>query len=81
MDAYIIIYCNIDHETAVLYCFTREYVTGFDKTLHMGYFVKIEFDIYLISSTIELFTKSETDRVLHLGASVLCSRSCHTHRK
>ena len=46
------------------------YVTGFDKTLHMGFFVKIEFDAYLISSTIELFTKSETDR---LGASALCS--------
>ena len=31
----------------------RIYVTGFDKTLHMGFFVKIEFGVYLISSSIE----------------------------
>ena len=30
------------------------YVTGFWKTLRMGFFVKIEFDVSLISSTIEL---------------------------
>ena len=30
------------------------YVTGSEKTLRMGFFVKIEFDAYLISSTIEL---------------------------
>ena len=30
------------------------YVTGFGKTLHMGFFLKIEFDAWLISSTIEL---------------------------
>ncbi len=29
-------------------------VTGFEKTLLMGFFVKIEFDASLISSTIEL---------------------------
>ena len=29
----------------------RVYVTGFEKTLHMGHFVKIEFDASLISST------------------------------
>ena len=30
------------------------YVTGFWKTLRMGFFVKIEFDVSLISSTLEL---------------------------
>ena len=30
------------------------YVTGFGKTLRMGFFLKIEFDARLISSTIEL---------------------------
>ena len=30
------------------------YVTGFVKTLRMGFFQKIEFDAWLISSTIEL---------------------------
>ena len=36
-------------------CLELEYVTGLDKTLRMGFFfVKIEFDVYLISSTIEL---------------------------
>ena len=30
------------------------YVTGFGKTLCMGFFLKIEFDVWLISSTIEL---------------------------
>ena len=30
------------------------YVTGFGKTLLMGFFQKIEFDAWLISSTIEL---------------------------
>ena len=29
-------------------------VTGFRKTLRMGFFVKIEFDMFLISSTLEL---------------------------
>ena len=29
-------------------------VTGFGKTLRMGFFQKIEFDAWLISSTIEL---------------------------
>ena len=49
-------------------------VTGFGKTLRMGLFVKIEFDVCLISSTIELFAKSEADHAL-------CLRSRHTHRK
>ena len=39
------------------------YVTGFDKTLHMGFFVKIEFDVYLISSTIELTIYQVWDRL------------------
>ena len=30
------------------------YVTGFGKTLRMGFFVKTEFDASLISSTLEL---------------------------
>ena len=30
------------------------YVTGFGKTLHLGFFLKTEFDVRLISSTIEL---------------------------
>ena len=30
------------------------YVTGFGKTLRVGFFQKIEFDAWLISSTIEL---------------------------
>ena len=39
------------------------YVTGFGKTLRMGFFQKIEFDAWLISSTIELM------RVQVLGRS------------
>ena len=53
-------------------------VTGFEKTLHMWFFVKIEFDAYL---TIELFAKSEADYALRLGVSALCLRSCHTYEK
>ena len=30
------------------------YVTVYEKTRHMGFFVKIKFDVYLISSTLEL---------------------------
>ena len=30
------------------------YVTGFEKTLRIGFFMKIKFDVWLISSTIEL---------------------------
>ena len=33
---------------------SRTYVTVYEKTRHMGFFVKIEFDVYLISSTLEL---------------------------
>ena len=43
------------------------------------FLVKIEFNVYFI----RLYhrAKSETDRVLRLGASALCSQLCHTHRK
>ena len=34
------------------YC--KLYVTGFGKTLRMGFFQKIEFDAWLISSSMEL---------------------------
>jgi hypothetical protein len=40
------------------------YVTGFGKTLHMGFFQKIEFDAWLISSTIELTRVQVLDRSL-----------------
>ena len=30
------------------------YVTVYEKTRHMGFFVKIKFDVYLISSSLEL---------------------------
>ena len=30
------------------------YVTVYGKTRHMGFFVKIKFDVYLISSSLEL---------------------------
>ena len=48
----------------------------------MGYFVKFVFDVYLISSTIELFVELETDRVLYLGASALvCNRVTPTENE
>ena len=34
--------------------FVFVYVTGFGKTLRMGFFQKVEFDVWLISSSIEL---------------------------
>ena len=44
--------------TAILSPITEKssfrYVTGFGKTLRMGFFVKTEFDASLISSTLEL---------------------------
>ena len=36
------------------------YVTGFEKTLRLGLFMKIEFEIFLISSTIELTISTPT---------------------
>ena len=47
---------NANHYFASWYSqeIVRRYVTGFEKTLHMGFFQKIEFDAWLISSTIEL---------------------------
>ena len=57
-------------------------MTGFVKTLRMGFFVNIEFDAYLISSTLELtHLQVETDRALHFGDSALCLRSRYNHRK
>ena len=53
-------------------------VTGFDKTLHMGFFVKIELDVYLIRSTIMGYLPS-LRQIACLGASTLCSRLRHTH--
>ena len=54
--------------------FSCTYVTGFEKTLRMEFFVKIKFDVHLIGSTVELFAKSKTDRALCLGASAFCFR-------
>ena len=34
--------------------FWKRYVTVYEKTRYMGFFVKIKFDVYLISSTLEL---------------------------
>ena len=46
---------------------TKYYVTGFEKSLHNHgiFFVKIEFVIYFISTTLEL--KFEADRALGFG--------------
>ena len=38
------------------------YVTVYGKTRHMGFSIKIEFDVYLISSTIELTHFHVSDR-------------------
>ena len=38
-------------------------VTGFEKTLRMGFFVNIVFNVYLISSTIELTICQVWDRL------------------
>ena len=41
---------------------THEYVTVYGKTRHMGFFVKVEFDTSMISSTIELTRVQVLDR-------------------
>ena len=41
---------------------THRYVTVYEKTRHMGFSMKIEFDAYLISSTIELTRVQVSDR-------------------
>ena len=46
-------YCNTDFNE-IMCAHNIIYVTGFGKTLRMGFFQKIEFDAWLISSTIEL---------------------------
>ena len=45
----------------------------------MGFFVKIEFDATMISSTIELTHLA--DHALCFGDSLLCLQSCYNHRK
>ena len=41
--------------TGAILCICKSaYVTVYEKTRHMGFFVKIKFDVYLISSTLEL---------------------------
>ena len=47
------------------------YVTIYGKTWHMGFSVKIEFDVSLISSTLELTCKFEAVHALHVGDSAL----------
>ena len=42
----------LNSELPVVYYTT--YVTVYGKTRHMGFFVKIKLDVYLISSTLEL---------------------------
>ena len=39
-----------------------QYVTVYGKTRHMGFFVKVEFDASMISSTIELTCVQVLDR-------------------
>ena len=46
------------------------HVTGFGKTLRMGFFVKIEFAIYFISTTLPL-SKFEPDCALGFGDRAL----------
>ena len=55
--------------------------TGFGKPSVWDFFVKIEFDICLISSTIELFAKSEADCALRIGASTLCDCATPTENE
>ena len=52
-----------------------ENVTGFWKTLRMGFFVKMEFDVSLISPTLELtHLQVEADRALRI-ARFVCDRT------
>ena len=47
------------------------------ETLHMNFFVNMEFDVYLI---LELTTyKFKTDCTFPFGDSLLCLQSCCTH--
>jgi hypothetical protein len=52
----------------------RGYVTGFGKTLRMGFFPKIEFDAWLISSTIELTGRSRKHRGGRTSYSECCGQ-------
>ena len=52
------------------------YVTVYEKTRHMGFFMKIEFAVWMISSTIELpVFKFQTDCALRCGDTVLCNHT------
>ena len=50
---------NCKHYNLICYYI---YVTVYEKTRHMGFSMKIEFDAYLISSTIELTHVQVSDR-------------------
>ena len=54
------------------------YVTVYEKTRHMGFFVKVVYDIF---DKLYPRARFETDRVLRFGDSELCLRSRYTHRK
>jgi hypothetical protein len=49
--------------TVRIWCGRPCYVTVSDKTQHMGFFVKFEFDASLISSTLELTRVQVLDRL------------------
>ena len=51
-----------EYECTCVCVLSMIFVTGFEKTLRMGFFVKIEFDVYLISSTLELTICQVLDR-------------------
>ena len=74
---------NIRPGKTVTWALTREWalarettvvdLTRLGKTLHMGLFLKVEFDAWLISSIIEF--KSYPDCVLHCGDTALCDHA------
>ena len=45
-------------------------VTGFKKTLCMGFFLKIEFDVWLISSTIIANPRSSFRPIVHFVVEI-----------
>ena len=55
-------YCLSSFITHAQYHRLRIFVTVYGKTRHMGFFVKIKFDVYLISSTLELTYLQVRDR-------------------
>ena len=56
--------------------FNGKYVTVYGKTRHMGFFVKVEFDASMISSTLELTRVQVLDQ--SCASTALCLRSRHT---